>query len=243
MSASPPRCRPRTASRKGATGQTSVQLDPLPASKDYYWRARAQAPGGTGSFSDPFKFTIGGAITLAAPTPIGPLTNAETTPRPALRVSNVEPIGTDRRRSPTSSKSPVIRASVRSSSPAPTPKASTKPASFPTSDLPTRVPPVLESVGDRRRQRRHEPAERGPELHAAAVVAGGNPGPAVGCRPVAGTNAAGYRRTGDDGRQLAGADAALPAGQRLLPEPGHRDAENLRFARSRLRSRTAPPAG
>src|SRR5882724_8841182 len=60
----------------------------LPVTKDYYWRARAQAPGGVGSFSDLFKFTIGSAITLAAPAPIGPLTNAETTPLPALRVSN-----------------------------------------------------------------------------------------------------------------------------------------------------------
>jgi hypothetical protein len=74
-------------------GQTSVRLDALPAAKDYYWRARAQAPGGTGVFSDLFKFTIGGAITLAAPAPIGPLTNAETTPRPALRVTNASRSG------------------------------------------------------------------------------------------------------------------------------------------------------
>src|SRR5580765_1357035 len=72
----------------GITGQTSAQLDPLPAQKDYFWRARAQAPGATGTFSDPFKFTIGSSIALAAPVPIGPLTNAETTTRPALRVSN-----------------------------------------------------------------------------------------------------------------------------------------------------------
>jgi hypothetical protein len=77
----------------GISGQTSTQLDPLPAQKDYYWRARAQAPGATGTFSDPFKFTIGGAITLGAPLPIGPLTNAETTSRPALRVSNVSRTG------------------------------------------------------------------------------------------------------------------------------------------------------
>ena len=73
---------------EGSGGQTSVKLDALPAAKDYYWRARAQAPGGTGVYSDLFKFTIGAVITIAAPAPIGPLTNAETTPRPALRVSN-----------------------------------------------------------------------------------------------------------------------------------------------------------
>jgi hypothetical protein len=77
----------------GITGQTSAQLDPLPAQKDYYWRARAQAPGASGAFSDPFRFTIGGAITLGAPLPIGPLTNVETTSRPALRVSNVSRTG------------------------------------------------------------------------------------------------------------------------------------------------------
>jgi hypothetical protein len=77
----------------GITGQTSAQLDPLPAQKDYYWRARAQAPGAAGTFSDPFKFTIGGAIALGAPVPIGPLSNAETTSRPALRVSNVSRTG------------------------------------------------------------------------------------------------------------------------------------------------------
>jgi hypothetical protein len=77
----------------GITGQTSTQLDPLPAQKDYYWRARAQASGATGTFSDPFKFTIGGVITLGAPLPIGPLANAETTSRPALRVGNVSRTG------------------------------------------------------------------------------------------------------------------------------------------------------
>lgn len=73
----------------GITGQTSTQLDLLPAQKDYYWRARAQSTGVAGAFSDPFKFTIGATIALAAPVPIGPLTNAETTTRPALRVRNV----------------------------------------------------------------------------------------------------------------------------------------------------------
>jgi hypothetical protein len=73
---------------EGSGGQTSVNLDALLAAKDYYWRARAQAPGATGVFSDLFKFTIGPAISLAAPVPISPLTNAETTARPALRVTN-----------------------------------------------------------------------------------------------------------------------------------------------------------
>ena len=78
---------------EGSGGQTSVTLDPLQSVKDYYWRARAQTGTTAGTFSDPFKFTIGAAITLAAPNPIGPLTNAETTPRPALRVSNASRSG------------------------------------------------------------------------------------------------------------------------------------------------------
>lgn len=73
---------------EGAAGRTSVLLDALLAAKDYYWRARAQAPGSTGTFSDPFKLTIGPAISLAAPVPISPLNNGETTSRPALRVNN-----------------------------------------------------------------------------------------------------------------------------------------------------------
>jgi hypothetical protein len=73
---------------EGTNGQTSVKLDPLPAAKDYFWHARAQAPGTTGVFGAPFKFTIGAAITLDPPSPIGPLSNAQTTPRPTLRVTN-----------------------------------------------------------------------------------------------------------------------------------------------------------
>lgn len=73
---------------QGLSGQTSVQLDPLAAAKDYFWRARGNVSGTAGAFSDPFKFTVGAAVTLSAPNPIGPLTNAETSPRPALRVSN-----------------------------------------------------------------------------------------------------------------------------------------------------------
>jgi hypothetical protein len=78
---------------EGTTGQTTVQLDPLPAAKDYFWRARAQATGATGTFTDPFKFTVGAAVTLGTPAAISPLTNAETTPRPTLRVTNASRTG------------------------------------------------------------------------------------------------------------------------------------------------------
>ena len=55
---------------EGSGGQTSVKLDTLAASKDYYWHARATAGGTTGVFGSTFKFTIGAAISLNAPAPI-----------------------------------------------------------------------------------------------------------------------------------------------------------------------------
>ena len=71
------------------SGTTSVRLDALPAARDYYWHARAQGAGTTGVFGATFKFTVGPAITLNQPVPIAPLTNAQTSARPALRVANV----------------------------------------------------------------------------------------------------------------------------------------------------------
>jgi hypothetical protein len=73
---------------EGSGGLTGVKLDALTPARDYYWHARATSGGTTGLFSAPFKFTVGPAITINAPSPIGPLSNTTTTPRPALRVTN-----------------------------------------------------------------------------------------------------------------------------------------------------------
>ncbi len=73
---------------EGTSGQTSVRLDPLAGAKDYYWHARAASGGTTGPFSATYKFTIGPAVIVNAPVPIGPLTGATTPPRPAFRVTN-----------------------------------------------------------------------------------------------------------------------------------------------------------
>ena len=73
---------------QGANGQTSVRLDQLAASRDYYWHARAAGGGTTGAFGSAYKFTVGAAITVNAPSPISPLTNSTTSPRPTLRVTN-----------------------------------------------------------------------------------------------------------------------------------------------------------
>jgi len=73
---------------ESTSGQTSVRLDALAASKDYYWRGRATANGTTGPYSAPSKFTMGAAVVVSAPSPIAPLTGATTNTRPTLRVTN-----------------------------------------------------------------------------------------------------------------------------------------------------------
>jgi hypothetical protein len=70
------------------SGQTRVQLDVLPGGHDYYWHARAQGAGTTGVFGVVSRFTVGPAIVINSPVPIGPLTGATTSTRPALRVTN-----------------------------------------------------------------------------------------------------------------------------------------------------------
>lgn len=78
---------------ESTSGQTSVKLDSLAASKDYYWRARATANGTTGPYSAATKFTMGAAVVLGAPSPIAPLTGATTSRRPTLRVTNASRSG------------------------------------------------------------------------------------------------------------------------------------------------------
>jgi hypothetical protein len=79
---------------EGSSGQTGVTLDALASAKDYYWRARGTGGGTAGVFGVVYKFTIGPAITLNPPVPIGPLTGAQTSTRPALRVTNATRQGT-----------------------------------------------------------------------------------------------------------------------------------------------------
>jgi hypothetical protein len=79
---------------QGASGQTGVTLDPLPAGKDYYWHARASGGGTTGVFGAAFKFTVGPAISVNPPTPVVPLNGASTVGWPALTVINAVRSGT-----------------------------------------------------------------------------------------------------------------------------------------------------
>jgi hypothetical protein len=79
---------------QGGGAATSVQLDALAPSRDYYWHVRAQGAGTVGVFSAPFKFTMGAAIVIAAPVPIGPLNGVTVnTRRPAFRVANAARTG------------------------------------------------------------------------------------------------------------------------------------------------------
>ena len=74
-------------------GQTSVRLDPLAPARDYYWRARAQGGGTTGVFGAIFRFTVGAAVVLNAPTAVSPLTGATTAGWPILIVNNAPKSG------------------------------------------------------------------------------------------------------------------------------------------------------
>ena len=78
---------------EGTNGQTTVRLDALAPSTDYYWHARATSRGTTGVFGARYKFTVGPAITINPPVPIAPLTGTRTSTRPALRVANATRTG------------------------------------------------------------------------------------------------------------------------------------------------------
>lgn len=73
---------------QGSGGQTSVRLDMLTANRDYYWHARATAGGTTGLFGTVYKFTVGPAVTIDPPVPVGPLSGTTTQGWPAFTVTN-----------------------------------------------------------------------------------------------------------------------------------------------------------
>jgi hypothetical protein len=71
---------------EGNAGQTSVKLDALDGAKDYYWHARASGGGTTGVFGAAYKFTVGPAIVISAPTPVTPLNGTTTSGWPTFTV-------------------------------------------------------------------------------------------------------------------------------------------------------------
>jgi hypothetical protein len=83
----------KDAVAEGTNGQTGVRLDALAPARDYWWHARAVSGGTTGLFGAAYKFTVGPAIIINPPVPIGPLTGQTTDQRPALRVINATRTG------------------------------------------------------------------------------------------------------------------------------------------------------
>jgi hypothetical protein len=73
---------------EGTGGQTVVKLDMLTPGRDYYWHARATSGGTTGVFGPASKFTIGAAISIDPPVPVGPLSGATSSGWPAFTVNN-----------------------------------------------------------------------------------------------------------------------------------------------------------
>jgi hypothetical protein len=73
---------------QGSGSQTSVTLDTLAESKDYYWHVRVQSGGTTGGFSSSMKFTVGPAVTIGAPTAVTPAAGAQTGARPTFTINN-----------------------------------------------------------------------------------------------------------------------------------------------------------
>jgi len=78
---------------EGAAGQTSVRLDAVPASADYYWHARASSGGTVGVFGPTYKFTVGPAIVINAPSLVSPVSAAQTDSLPAFTVTNAQRSG------------------------------------------------------------------------------------------------------------------------------------------------------
>lgn len=78
---------------EGSNGQTSVRLDQLAGSADYYWHARASSGGTVGVFGPTYKFTVGPAIVISAATLVSPVSGAQTGSLPALTVTNAQRSG------------------------------------------------------------------------------------------------------------------------------------------------------
>jgi hypothetical protein len=80
----------------GASGQTSLTIDKIPAGTSYFWHARADGGGTSGPFSAARAFTIGPAITIDSATLVSPISGAATGARPTFTVTNATrsgPIG------------------------------------------------------------------------------------------------------------------------------------------------------
>jgi hypothetical protein len=78
---------------QGTDGQTTVKLDTLSGSQQYFWHAQAAAGGTVASFSPMFNFTIGAVVSLGSPVPLSPVNGATTSDRVPLVVADVSRAG------------------------------------------------------------------------------------------------------------------------------------------------------
>jgi hypothetical protein len=74
---------------EGPGGQTSFQIDKLPGSKDYFWRARAVSGGLQGPFTAARSFSIGPEVVLQAPVLSAPAPNGNAYGSATLTVNDV----------------------------------------------------------------------------------------------------------------------------------------------------------
>src|SRR5262249_23230079 len=70
------------------SGQTSLGIDRLPASADYYWRARAESGGTSGPFFAGRKFSIGPAVAIDPPVQVTPVNGSTSSGWPVFTVRN-----------------------------------------------------------------------------------------------------------------------------------------------------------
>src|SRR3954462_14712478 len=68
----------KTGVAAGASGQTSLTIDKIPAGTNYFWHARAEGGGTTGPFSAARPFTVGPAVVIDSPTLVTPIGGAST---------------------------------------------------------------------------------------------------------------------------------------------------------------------
>ena len=78
----------KTGVAAGASGQTRLTIDKIPAGTNYYWHARAEGGGTGGPFSAARPFTSGTAIVIDSATLVSPISGAGTGARPTFTVTN-----------------------------------------------------------------------------------------------------------------------------------------------------------
>jgi hypothetical protein len=77
----------------GANGTTSLALDKLAGSHQYYWRVQANSSGGGGPYSAVRTFTIGPEVVLGTPTLASPVNGATAFSPLSLTIQNITRTG------------------------------------------------------------------------------------------------------------------------------------------------------